>query len=153
VRAELDYSFTLLRLSKSYAIPAIGGDERMPGLGWCQTELNDAGTVVLAKCMAAEKIPACGGVFLENPSRGTQNPEGFWCYSDYAPYSAQPLPDAFTRFAVGVSFRDPHGLAKYPVDGPQLPQSRVVIRLYEPLAHFTRSVVISQLKLGDWQPR
>lgn len=125
----------------------------MPGMGWCQTELNDAGTAVTMKCMAAEKAPTCGGVFLENPSRGTQNPEGFGCFSDYTPYSARPLDDAFTRFVVRVSFRDPHGLAKYPVDGPQLPQSRVVIRICEPLAHFTRSVVIPQLKLGDWQPQ
>jgi hypothetical protein len=153
VQAKLDYSFTLFGLRKSYAIPAIGGDERMPGMGWCQTELNDAGTAVTMKCMAAEKAPTCGGVFLENPSRGTQNPEGFGCFADYTPYSARPLDDAFTRFVVRVSFRDPHGLAKYPVDGPQLPQSRVVIRIYEPLAHFTRSVVIPQLKLGDWQPR
>lgn len=153
VQAKLDYSFTLFGLSKSYAIAAIGGDERMPGMGWCQTELNDAGTAVTMKCMAAEKAPTCGGVFLENPSRGTQNPEGFGCFSDYTPYSARPLDDAFTRFVVRVSFRDPHGLAKYPVDGPQLPQSRVVIRICEPLAHFTRSVVIPQLKLGDWQPQ
>jgi hypothetical protein len=153
IQARLDYSFTLFGLGKSYAIPAIGGDERMPGLGWCQTELNDAGTAVLAKCMAAEKAPSCGGAFLENPSRGTRNPEAFRCWPEYTPYSAQPLPDAFTRFTVWVSFRDPRGLAKYPVDGPQLPQSRVVIRLYEPLAHFTRSVVISHLKLEDWQPR
>jgi hypothetical protein len=153
LQAKLDYSFTLFGLSKSYAIPAIGGDERMPGLGWCQTELNDAGTAVNMKCMAAEKAPTCGGVFLENPSRGTQNPEGFGCWGEYAPYSALPLPDAFTRFTIRVSFRDPNGLAKYPVDGSQLPQSRVVIRIFEPLAHFTRSVVIPQLKLGDWQPR
>lgn len=150
VQAKLDYSFTLFGLSKSYAIPAIGGNERMPGLGWCQTELNDAGTVVLAKCMAAAKGPACGGVFLENPSRGTQNPEAFWCYPEYTPYSARPLDDAFARFTIGVSFRDPHGLAKYPVDGSQLPQSRVVIRLFAPLAHFTRSLVIPQIRLRDW---
>ncbi|HKD50180.1 MAG TPA: hypothetical protein VKB90_05250 [Candidatus Acidoferrum sp.] len=153
VQAKLDYSFTLFSLSKSYAIPAIGGDERMPGVGWCQTKLNDAGTAVTMKCMMAEKGPTCGGIFLENPSQGTQNPEGFGCYPEYTPYSARPLDDAFRRWVARVSFRDPNGLAKYPVDGPQLPQSRLVIRLYQPLAHFTRSVVIPQLKLGDWQPR
>lgn len=151
IQAKLDYSFTLFGLSKSYAIPAIGGNERMPGLGWCQTELNDAGSAVLMKCIAAEKAPSCGGVFLENPSRGTQNPEGFGCYPEYTPYSAKPLDDAFARFVIRVSFRDPHGLAKYPVDGPQLPQSRVVIHIYEPLAHFKRSLVIPEIKLQDWE--
>ena len=47
-------------------------------------------------------------------------------------------------------FRDPSGLAKFPVDGAQLSQSRVVIRMYEPEDHFTRSFVIPQIKLKDW---
>jgi hypothetical protein len=153
VRAELEYSFTLFGLSKSYAIPAVGGDERMPGWGWCQTKLNDAGTAVSMKCMAPGNGPTCGGIFLENPSRATQNPERFACSPDYSPYSAKPIPDAFARFGATIPFRDPSGLAKYPVDGPQLPSSRVVVRVYEPLAHFTRSLEIAQLKLGDWTPR
>jgi hypothetical protein len=153
VRAELEYSFTLFGLSESYAIPAVGGDERMPGWGWCQTRLNDAGTAVSMKCMATGNGPTCGGIFLENPSQATQNPQRFACNPDYSPYSAKPLPDAFTRFGATIPFRDPSGLAKYPVDGPQLSSSRVVVRVYEPLAHFTRSLVISQLKLGDWTPR
>ncbi|HKS83257.1 MAG TPA: hypothetical protein VJR23_17265 [Candidatus Acidoferrales bacterium] len=153
VRAELEYSFTLFDLSKSYAIPAIGGDERMPGIGWCKTNVNDAGTAIKLNCIAAGNGPVCGSVTLENSSQGTQNPERFWCWPEYSPYSARPLADAFARFKIVVPFRDPSGLAKYPVDGPQLPHSQLVIRDDEPQAHFTRSLVIPQLKLGDWMPR
>ena len=153
VQVELDYSFTLFDLGKSYAIPAISGDERMPGWGWCQTKLNDADTGVNMKCIAAGNAPSCSGIFLENSSTGIQNPERFRCWPNYSPYSARPLPDAFTRFIAVIPFRDPSGLAKYPVDGSQLPNSRVVLQMYEPEAHFTRSVEISQIKLGDWLPQ
>jgi len=62
-----------------------------------------------------------------------------------------PLPDGLVRFGTNLPFRDASGLAKFPVDGPQLPQSRVVIRVYEPESHFTRALVIPQLKLKDWE--
>jgi hypothetical protein len=52
---------------------------------------------------------------------------------------------------VNLSFRDPSGLEKFPVDVSQLPQSHVVIRMYEPENHFTRSLVIPQIKLKDWE--
>jgi hypothetical protein len=61
------------------------------------------------------------------------------------------FPDNLTRFGTNLPFRDPSGLAKFPVDGSQLPQSRVVIRMYEPEDHFTRSLVIPRIKLSDWE--
>ena len=55
------------------------------------------------------------------------------------------------RFGTNLPFRDSSGLAKFPVDGSQLPQSRVIIRVYEPEDHFARSLVIPQVKLQDWE--
>ena len=55
------------------------------------------------------------------------------------------------HFGTNLPFRDQSGLSKFPVDGPQLPNSRVIIRVYEPEDHFTRSLVISQTKLRDWE--
>jgi hypothetical protein len=63
----------------------------------------------------------------------------------------RPLPDSVVRFGTNLPFRDPSGLAEFPVDGPQLPQSRVVIRVYEPEDHFTRSLTISGIRLEDWE--
>jgi hypothetical protein len=54
------------------------------------------------------------------------------------------------RFGGGLTFRDFNGLAKYPVDGSQLQDSRIVMRIYKPLEHFTRRLMISEVKLGDW---
>jgi hypothetical protein len=40
--------------------------------------------------------------------------------------------------------------AQYPVDGSQLAESQVVLRTYQPLDHFTRRLVIPEIRLKDW---
>lgn len=151
VKVQLDYSLTVFGVSKSYAMPALGGDQRMPGWGLCRTKVNEAGTAVELRCIEPGDGPICGTVLLENTSRGKQNPGRFFCYSNYGPFRNDPLPDNFARFGTNLPFRDLTGLTKFPVDGAQLPQSRVVIRMYEPEDHFTRSLVIPQIKLQDWE--
>lgn len=151
LRLELEYSTTLFTLSKSFAIPAIGGDERLPGWGWCQTRMNDGGTVIELHCMQPGKGPTCGTVFLENKVTGKRNPERSVCRPDYSPYSGRLGEDDMARFGGNLPFRDATGLAHFPVDGPQLPQSHVIIRSYEPEDHFVRSLVIPEIKLQDWE--
>ncbi len=151
VQVRVDYSLTLFGLARSYSMPAMGGDERMPAWGWCQTKMNEAGTVVELHCMELGKGPICGTAFLENASTGARNPARSSCRSDYGPYGDRPLPDSLARFGTSLPFRDPSGLARFPVDGPQLPQSRVIIRVYEPEDHFARSLVIPQIRLKDWE--
>jgi hypothetical protein len=151
VQVRVDYSLTLFGLARSYSLPALDGDERMPGWGWCQTKMNEAGTAVELHCIEPGKGPTCGTAFLENASTGARNPARSTCRSDYSPYGYHPLPDSFVRFGTNLLFRDASGLAKFPVDGPQLPQSRVVIRVYEPEDHFARALVIPQIKLKDWE--
>jgi hypothetical protein len=151
VRAEVDYSLTLFGLRESYSIPALGGDERMPGVGWCETKMNEAETTVELRCMQPGKGPTCATLFLENKATGERNPPRSSCHGDYSPYSGWYFGDNMAHFGANIPFRDATGLAKFPVDGPQLPQSRVVIRVYEPEDHFTRSLVIPQIKLQDWE--
>jgi hypothetical protein len=151
VQVRLDYSLTLFGLARSYSLPALDGAERMPAWGSCKTRMNEAGTAVELRCMEPGKGPICGSAFLENVSTGAKNPPRSSCRSDYGPYKDEPLPDNLTRFGTNLPFRDPSGLARFPIDGPQLPQARVVIRMYEPEDHFTRSLVIPQIKLRDWE--
>jgi hypothetical protein len=54
-------------------------------------------------------------------------------------------------FGLHLSFRDPQGLAKYPVDSLQLADARVVLKTYKPVAHFFRHLIISQIRPGDWE--
>ena len=54
-------------------------------------------------------------------------------------------------FGLDLSFRDPQGLAKYPVDSSQLADAQVALKAYRPVAHFTRHLTISKIRLGDWE--
>jgi hypothetical protein len=147
---QIEYSLTRFALKNSYAMPALNGSERMPGWGWCKTEVNEAGTALELHCLQQGKGPICGMVFLENAVTGERNPPRSMCRSDYAPYLDRPLPDSLERFGTMLPFRDPTGLAKFPVDGAQLANARVVIRLYRPEKHFMQSLTIPQIKLRDW---
>jgi len=153
VRAELEYSLTLFALRASYAIPALAGDERMPGFGWCRTKMNESETAAELRCMQPGNAPTCATIFLENEKTGQRNPERSPCHGEYSPYSGWITGDNMARFGGNLLFRDATGLAKFPVDGPQLPASRIVIRMYEPEDHFTRSLVIPEIRLGDWESR
>lgn len=150
VQVRVDYSLTLFGLARSHSLAALDGAERMPGWGSCKTKINEAGTAVELRCIEPGKGPICGTAFLENASTGAQNPPRSSCRSDYGPFMDQ-VPGNFTRFGTNLQFRDPSGLAKFPVDGSQLPKSRVVIRMYGPEDHFTRSLVIPQIRLKDWE--
>lgn len=151
IRMEVEYSLTLFELNQSYSIAALGGDERMPNFGWCRTRMNGAETSIELRCMQPGKGPNCATLFLENQVTGQRNPARSSCHGDYSPYSGWYFGDNMAHFGANIPFRDPSGLAKFPVDGPQLPNSRVVIRVYEPKDHFTRSLVIPQIKLEEWE--
>jgi hypothetical protein len=152
VRLEIDYSLTLLRLSRAYAIPALHADERLPGAGWCKTKVNDAGTAVQVRCLEAGKPAYCGSVFLEHVPSGQRNPVQTGCDPDYAPYFGHYFPgDAIGRTFFTLPFRDATGLAKYPVDGPRLAESRVAMRLYEAQDHFARHLITPEIRIRDWQ--
>ncbi|MGH9574542.1 MAG: hypothetical protein ACRD40_13560 [Candidatus Acidiferrales bacterium] len=153
VAVRTDYSLTLFKLANSYSVPALSGSERMPGLGRCETQINEAETAVELRCMQLTKAPICATVFLENTSTGAQNPPRSICNSAYGlsrnliSYAS----DVTAHYGGNVPFRDATGLAKYPVDGSQLSDSRVVIRVYEPVDHFTRTLAIPNIRLGDWE--
>ncbi len=151
VRLEIDYSLTLFRLADSRAMPALGGDQRIPGVGWCGTKANDAGTAIQLRCLQAGRVAECGTLVLEHVPSGRRNPVMFACHTDYAPYFRQYVPDAMDRIGGDSPFWDPTGLARYPVDGPQLPESQLVMRIYQPQDHFTRHLVIPEIRLKDWE--
>lgn len=151
IQVKVEYSLTLFELNQSYSIAALGGDERMPNFGWCRTRMNGAETSIELRCMQPGKGPNCATLFLENQVTGLRNPARSSCHGDYSPYSGWYFGDNMAHFGGNIPFRDPSGLAKFPVDGPQLPNSRVVIRVYQPKDHFTRSLVIPQIKLEEWE--
>ena len=149
---ELEYSFTLFRAAATYALPAQDGDQRMPGIGWCTTTVNDAGTRVLFRCMQPGERPPCVAVALEHIPTGQRNPEVSLCAPDYSIYPGHVLPDALSRFIGSLPFYDPSGLIRYPVGGPQLSDARVIVTDFRPTQHVVRRVVIRAVRFEDWEP-
>lgn len=150
VRMEIDYSLTLFQLEARNEISAMNGDRRLTGLGWCRTKIDQDGDDIELGCIKTGSAPMCVGVTLENPTNGKRNPESQYCAPDYTPYTAHIYPDSTSRFGVGIEFRDLRGLGKFPVDGSQLADARVILKSYLPAAHFTRRLVIPEIRLGDW---
>jgi len=152
VDVHLDYSFTLFRTNAAYALAARDGDQRMPGIGWCATKVNDAGNRVLFRCLQPGERPSCLAVVLEHTPTRQRNPEVSLCVPDYTPYPGHTFPDALSRFGGTLPFYDSSGLVRYPVGGPQLSEARVVVTAFQPMAHFVRRVVIPAVRLQDWEP-
>ena len=150
VRLEIDFSLTLFRPDAEQTITARGGDRRIPGVGACATRINAASTAVQFRCIHAGERASCLAVVLEHKPGGERNPEVSLCAPDYTPYPGHAIPDAMSRFGGNLPFRDSSGLARYPVDGSQLSESQVIVRAYRPLEHFTRRLVIPEIRLQDW---
>jgi hypothetical protein len=150
LQLQVDYSVTLFELSSSNALPALEGDQRMPGAGWCKTKLDEDGDEIEFRCIQAGKGPSCGSIFLENAKTGLRNPSRSVCNPNYTPYFGKYLYDDMSRIGIALPFHDLAGLIKFPVDTSQLSDTRVVIRLFGPKDHFTRRVVIPGIRLSDW---
>lgn len=150
LRLEFDYSLTLLRSNSVFAIPASHGDLRAPGLGICETEMNESGTAVELRCKQAGNSTQCRSAYLEDTATGQHNPETYICIPDYSPSFERAEKSPLSSYGVNLPFRDPAGLAQYPVQGPQLHHSSVMLRLFEPEDHFVRHVILSSVSLQQW---
>jgi hypothetical protein len=150
VEMEIRYSLTLMGLSHSFAMPALHGDQRIADVGWCKTRVNDARTTIQLSCLLPGLWPNCASVFLENTSSGQRNPVRAACTPNYSPLLNTIDGDAVIRMGMTAPFRDASGLAHHPVDGSQLADVHVVTRLYSPVDHFSRRVLIPSIRLSDW---
>jgi hypothetical protein len=152
VRAEVDYSLTLFQHGAVAAIHAINGSARLSTFGWCKTQVDQDGDDIEVGCLTIGAAPTCISALLENTVTGESNPERLSCAPDYIPFRVHLFPDSLSQFGGGVKFRDPQGLIHFAVDGAQLTTAQVRLKSYRPVAHFTRHVVIGELRPNDWMP-
>jgi hypothetical protein len=151
VRVEVDYWLTLVEVATSQALPALGGDRQVPNIGHFRTRINDQQTAVE---YSWPDPGVCGLSFLEYMPTGQRNPARFDCgsYSSLARLVQNPnFPARLQKPRVALPFRDPAGLAHFPVDGSKLRESRAVLQLYRVRDHFTRRLVIPDVRLGEWE--
>lgn len=151
VTLELRYSLTLLRRVPAVSIPAAGGDARLPGIGWCATRVDGDGDAVELGCIRTAYALSCVSFRLEETSGPLRNPDISRCEPDYAPLPVDNWYTALDNFGVELPFLDRSGLARYPVDGSALGRSRILAVRYRPIAHFSRRLEITGIRLSTWQ--
>ncbi|MBS0418462.1 MAG: hypothetical protein JSR66_12170 [Proteobacteria bacterium] len=133
LRLELEYFATLLRgtiVSSAPLEPAL----RVPGFGWCAARTIDKGSRVEIGCREIGALPFCVSMAVGH------DPEHFECELNY-----EPVPLRFST--------DPmdHMEVMLPADEWRA-GAEVVVRAYEPEDHFSREVVLPQVRLKDWRP-
>ena len=133
-----DYYMTLLQVASVESFPATGGSHGVPGVGRCVSRINPENTAVQLDCLEDTKMPTCYAVNLEHIPSGVHNPELSNCFPDYSPFKDLLVRHNLGSHLVQITFRDPAGNVHYPVNETMLPESRIVMRIYEARDHFTR---------------
>jgi hypothetical protein len=141
VPVEIGYDVTLLKADSDQAMPALAGDKWIPGEGHCATRMYGEGTQIELGCVGSGKT-FCAATFLENARLGLRIPGRSNCNPDYAPYFGRIDGDSTSRFSANFVV----GLT----DASELQNAHVIVRVYRPVAHFTRTVVIPGIRLSDW---
>ncbi len=150
VRMEVEYYFTLFRARPVQSIAALDGDQLIAGLGRCATRVDNDEDGIELSCLNIAQTPSCMTISLEHTPTAQHNPALQHCDPDYAPYVVAVIPDVMRRLRAEAPFLDRSGVAKYPVDGSRLSESRLNLTTYELQDHFTRQLVIPDVRLSDW---
>ena len=150
VRVEMVESMTLFRLEAEESIPALDADASSSAFGRCRTKLDSEGDDIELGCEKPGPAPACTSITLENPADGVRGRENFTCDPDYAPYRAHIVPDGMSQFGGEISLGDLQGSTKNPGDPTQFDPARLIVRSFQPAAHFTRRLVIPAIRLDAW---
>ena len=150
VRLEIAYHLTRFVRQPSQAIGAIGSVQPLREMGSCATRIDGDGDEAELWCLNNVGVPSCAAVFLEDPQTNTRNPELHLCAPDYAPLHRRGIEPAVGRSMLSIPFRDPSGLAQYPVGGAAIRRARIVLAAYDPVEHFHRELVIPDIRLMEW---
>jgi len=140
LRLEIDYSLTLLAAGPPQSVPAFSGDRWISDFGRCKTELGASGRDVHLHCVSPSLL--CAEFSIESPLLGHTHPFRSACRPDY-----DPLP---TRLGGDASFDSVLLVMPQPMDPAQQKQTRLLAAVYRPEVHFTRRLVIPDIRLSDW---
>jgi hypothetical protein len=136
--ASIDYSLTLLRPVVEASMPVLGGNQRLPRFGRCVTSLLSQGNDLSFTCYQS-KMPSCFSLTVEG-SQGVRKGEDSWCLPNYSPFSESP--EIMAPQQLSVHF-----------DGPAYPDTRLIVRIYEPASHFKRHVIVPDFPAKKLPPQ
>ena len=115
---------------------AIGDELRSPEIGICRSDADASASIV--RCRQIGRAPNCYTSTLYAPD-GRHNPEVRNCGSDYRPFIPSPM-NIISFAGMEMPIRDSYGVAHYDVDGSQIQDSYIVMKVYETGEHFQRRV-------------
>ncbi len=151
LRLEMDYYATLLWSTTVPPLAVLNGAQQVAGFGWCASRTDSK------KHRSGSRVPPGRGaavLYLDDVAAADgvrRNPEKFVCDSNYEPVPLRFSVDPIDHVEAELPFRDPAGLAHFPVDATHLRGAQVIIRVYEPEDHFSRQVVVPQFRLSEWR--
>lgn len=161
VRVRIDYSLTVLKQTVTATIPAIGGRKVIPGLGLCASRrrvsyFGDIDDNIDVYCYRTADSPDCTTSFVRDRQSGQRDPVQELCYGlNYEPQILRVAEldrpgqtVASYRFMSRALPSEP-----YPVGIDRVAQSDLMLTGYAPQVHYTRSLVTSPIRLGDWAIR
>lgn len=134
----VDYSLTVRAVVAEHKILAVDGEVTSPEIGVCQSGADRDASYI--RCRQLGRAPNCYAATLYGPDGGRHNPEVLACGSDYRPFI--PSSTNITNVnGIDLPIRDAYGVAHYEVDGTDLADSYVILKVYEAGEHFRRTVV------------
>jgi hypothetical protein len=136
VSVVVDYSLTVRAVVAQHRLRAAGGELRSPEIGVCRSDADSSASYV--RCRQIGRAPNCFASTLYGPD-GRHNPEVRVCGSDYRPFIPSPM-NIISFAGVELPIRDSYGVAHYDVDGSQIQDSYIVMKVYETGEHFQRRV-------------
>lgn len=149
VRLQLDYSLTLMGRVALHRIAAEEGFLRGPDVGLCATRVDMDSFSIALRCRQLGRAPSCLSVVLFGP-HGERDPEVSKCDPDYRP-DLPGFTDVLWFYGLDVPVRDPLGVAHYPVEPSQLGRSSLAVSIYRARDHFTRTLLIPQVRLDAFR--
>ena len=149
LRMELSYAFTLLSKDPTETIGALYDMRSVPGLGSCATRMDSDEDEVELRCISTTVAPSCATLVLEDPTSEKRNPELHLCSPNYTPFPLN-IRDVLNVFGGALPFRDPSGLAHYPVDGKRVQSARISLTTHHATEHFRLELVIPDIRLAEW---
>jgi hypothetical protein len=136
VTIVIDYSLTVRAVVAQHKMRATGGELRSPEIGVCRSDADSSASFV--RCRQIGRAPNCYSATLYGPD-GRHNPEVRACGSDYRPFIPAPM-NIISFAGMELPIRDSYGVAHYDVDGSQIQDSYIVMKVYESGEHFQRRV-------------
>ena len=157
MQVEIEMSATLLRRTAVADMNTLDGPVKIDGTGCMHRQWSaspdwddDSEVLVVLSCAPVLK-PVCYSLTLEDPPAPFVSIPVLKCPGDYKPYLGRLMP-GLSSIAAVAHLHDPAGIALYSYSTGGVFQSKAYINLYEPLDHFTKTIVIPNIRFKDWTP-